>query len=980
MPLDPEVRILKAYRLTQVCRVVVSEQDIFGAQQWINRKRERERLDSLKAVRISRSKIIREDDQSQSSSSSKDSNQNNHTIHVPPRPSSQPPIPPSTSAAQLAGCVSSPESIGSFDVIDEELSIRENNEIKSYREPLASSSTAAYRSPVTHDSSSGTTTDHTGGGDDLFEFRFPHNMEDLHRLKIPHTKMKAVTLEPLNEVFIIRAERGAVDWNLYYKNSLQEFERYNLYTKGLLGKAAEYTPYRRMDYWVPELTPKKGKKSRPAEGSSKSSKKGKKKNQYHSDGEDDGDNNWDEDYDDDVVDIDKDEAFFNDDWDEGMGSPPEKPQKKDKGRAKKDIDDGKEDYSNKYRRRKVHNCDQCSFSTTSIRDFKNHTAAHGVGVDPITCCLCGVVSFSDADFKRHQYEDHSGPQQLTRIQYYTCKSCDLEFTDYREYECHLVNHIRPEENGFTCSVSNCTFTSSKYTTLVSHCKSTHMSFRCTFCNKSFAKLEQTEKHSAQTHKQFGRPFKCSLCEFRSATFGIYMRHREHQHGILTVTSGTTTTEKCKLCEEEFIFPSFEIQIQHLAFHAGQFLLYRCRECEFRADSPSKFHDHGMEYHIGFMIDDNNGDLWYPPDLSGLVDELDPIVRKRFGLKGVKASAKKSLLSARDKPTAIETQSAVEALLLDESEEQELETSHVDNEINLSEFEEIMSSIPPLTSPTLTAVDDSLLTSLSSSLEELTPMKPVRVSPLASRPKRKSFVDAAAKINKDAREEEERKQHAADKASKGISLPLIPDMSLPLNQSNRGQSSQESAFVDYGQGHGPSYSSQQVVSGRNGDNAYLSDVQSALTSTSPVASPLTTQLTAAAAALDAVYDPTHQHLYVNGTPIVDETGRPLQVEEEDIPNLLNTIASSFTVVDVHQQQMVGQPMDVSYVDPITGQYVQQLPTSLAPSVPTMGQFTQADVYSQQYQQLQPQQQFYGVAQQQVPMSLSDTVGCCRPLTS
>lgn len=72
-----------------------------------------------------------------------------------------------------------------------------------------------------------------------------------------------------------------------------------------------------------------------------------------------------------------------------------------------------------------------------------------------------------------------------------------------------------------------------------------------------------------------------------------------------------------------------------------------------------------------------------------------------------------------------------------------------------------------------------------------------------------------------------------------------------------------------------------------------------------------------------------------------------MEEEDIPNLLNTIASSPTVVDVHQQQMVGQPMDVSYVDPTTGQYVQQLPTSLVPSMPTMAQSTQPNVYTQQY---------------------------------
>lgn len=88
--------------------------------------------------------------------------------------------------------------------------------------------------------------------------------------------------------------------------------------------------------------------------------------------------------------------------------------------------------------------------------------------------------------------------------------------------------------------------------------------------------------------------------------------------------------------------------------------------------------------------------------------------------------------------------------------------------------------------------------------------------------------------------------------------------------------------------------------------------------------------------------------ITGNPIVDETGTPLQVEEEEIPNLLNTIASSLTAVDVHQQkQMVGQPMDVGYVDPTTGpgQYVQQLPTSLVPSVPTMGQFTQPNVFSQ-----------------------------------
>lgn len=116
---------------------------------------------------------------------------------------------------------------------------------------------------------------------------------------------------------------------------------------------------------------------------------------------------------------------------------------------------------------KMHHCDVCSFSTTNVKDLKNHVtkvsllivtsscyklihecplitdSQHELGMDPMfTCDPCNVQFFSRFDHDVHQYEQHDGPAKLPRVVILHCKSCKLDFDGIHEFDFHIINHIR----------------------------------------------------------------------------------------------------------------------------------------------------------------------------------------------------------------------------------------------------------------------------------------------------------------------------------------------------------------------------------------------------------------------------------------------------------------------------------------------------------------------------------------------------------
>lgn len=92
----------------------------------------------------------------------------------------------------------------------------------------------------------------------------------------------------------------------------------------------------------------------------------------------------------------------------------------------------------------------------------------------------------------------------------------------------------------------------------------------------------TSSHCCIYHKAFGRPFSCSLCDFRSSVYGLLEEHRESSHAIKIKIDGVDGKQKdmCLLCgDSNFIFTTREITLDHLSQHA-KIHLYKCIECDF----------------------------------------------------------------------------------------------------------------------------------------------------------------------------------------------------------------------------------------------------------------------------------------------------------------------------------------------------------------------------------------------------------------
>lgn len=237
----------------------------------------------------------------------------------------------------------------------------------------------------------------------------------------------------------------------------------------------------------------------------------------------------------------------------------------------------------------LHRCSDCNFSSSCLKDLKLHAAKHGIGLEPISCPDCGFKSFSTFDDERHQYEAHEGPDKLPRTVTLFCKSCDQMFEGQQEFGHHIVNHVAPIVSGYACNFDKCSFSSAKYETVKDHV-SCHTLFKCTFCDKTMNKLDLLERHSSQEHKDKGRPFDCGLCPFRSAVFGLLVRHKEEAHAILT----DKDSDSCRFCAVTGVGHVFLHQddlVEHLALHAEFEPAFRCKECPFTAPRVSMFHDH-----------------------------------------------------------------------------------------------------------------------------------------------------------------------------------------------------------------------------------------------------------------------------------------------------------------------------------------------------------------------------------------------------
>ncbi|KAI1285571.1 Zinc finger and BTB domain-containing protein 16 [Halotydeus destructor] len=302
----------------------------------------------------------------------------------------------------------------------------------------------------------------------------------------------------------------------------------------------------------------------------------------------------------------------------------------------------------------MHVCDKCTFAATSKAKLQKHMAVHQENAPAMVCEYedCGASFTSKYDFKCHNFECHEGLSQLDLFVVYRCKGCETPqfFKDLRSSQAHVLNHVTPTENSYKCTI--CLKTFIKYTSFTDHMK-THIHFKCTYCETSYPELDKIERHCQTAHAEYGRPFTCNLCNYRTAVYGLLVEHRAERHGIMY----DGEKEKCRFCADpEVEFTEYGEMIMHLADHADVHL-YECFSCKFTSNDFNVLGAHVMENHpetVENGIVPING-----PNLPRLCDGILFYLKHRANSRILKQQF-------RSKPTFHETQEAVAALLQETS--------------------------------------------------------------------------------------------------------------------------------------------------------------------------------------------------------------------------------------------------------------------------------------------------------------------------
>lgn len=149
-------------------------------------------------------------------------------------------------------------------------------------------------------------------------------------------------------------------------------------------------------------------------------------------------------------------------------------------------------------------CEQCGKMFSSSGSLKKHGYTHGDQLLPFPCTLCPKRCMTNHKLKVHMMR-HEG------VKNHVCPHCGLRKTTAYELKVHINYHTR--EKLWPCE--KCDLVFSSVGNMTRHVRIVHCGikkFACSYCDKSFGKLE-TQKNHEMTHTG-EKPHACELCDRR----------------------------------------------------------------------------------------------------------------------------------------------------------------------------------------------------------------------------------------------------------------------------------------------------------------------------------------------------------------------------------------------------------------------------------------------------------------------------------
>lgn len=141
---------------------------------------------------------------------------------------------------------------------------------------------------------------------------------------------------------------------------------------------------------------------------------------------------------------------------------------------------------------KPFSCIQCPARFDTAYHLKRHSKSH-TSYTLFPCLHCNE-SFN----KHYKLQEHM-QQHATDPTLYTCKECQKQYNSLAQLHRHEKMHL--VQRTYVCGFVGCTHTSTKWTLLQAHTKSTHPP-TCQVCNKQFTRQDGLKGHQKSTGHSF----------------------------------------------------------------------------------------------------------------------------------------------------------------------------------------------------------------------------------------------------------------------------------------------------------------------------------------------------------------------------------------------------------------------------------------------------------------------------------------------
>nr|CAI5830380.1 unnamed protein product [Callosobruchus analis] len=278
--------------------------------------------------------------------------------------------------------------------------------------------------------------------------------------------------------------------------------------------------------------------------------------------------------------------------------------------------------------RKVHECTECTYKSTSNGNLKRHMVKHLNAAGNHTtarCIYCNITfvqkqtlddhivkthpdfiasvntKIHECQLRRHMVKHPDIAGNYTTIR---CSYCNKTFESKRS----LDNHIVKRHPDFVASVSSkihgCT--QCTYRTTISRCLKEHLMkhpeiagnriFRCIYCNKTFTRKLALDDHIVKKHSDFiacisNKVHGCTKCTYKTTSNSHLKRHMVKHSDI----AGDHITNRCTHCNKTFT--STQALDDHIVKRHPDFIasvsrkVHECTECTYKTVFSSQLRRH-----------------------------------------------------------------------------------------------------------------------------------------------------------------------------------------------------------------------------------------------------------------------------------------------------------------------------------------------------------------------------------------------------